>query len=228
MNIYIQLHTNHKCLLAFSKIFSLLLLFTINFPLLTYSQEPPFPTEHLQLWLRADSVQLTNGKVSRWYDLSPNNYVIQQTTASAMPTIYKSAVLFNGTSSYLNGGNILNMDTKEWTWIIVGKGTDPCIVKYNRNSSFFNSGSMWNMGLNSFSLRTNGTTMGFSTHVNTDINNIITYELFNRTNLKCYSYVNNGITNSLQIPNVNATNTLDLYIGGNLRTSTATPPTSAT
>ena len=225
MNIYIQLHTNHKCLLAFSKIFSLLLLFTINFPLLTYSQEPPFPTEHLQLWLRADSVQLTNGKVSRWYDLSPNNYVIQQTTASAMPTIYKSAVLFNGTSSYLNGGNILNMDTKEWTWIIVGKGTDPCIVKYNRNSSFFNSGSMWNMGLNSFSLRTNGTTMGFSTHVNTDINNIITYELFNRTNLKCYSYVNNGITNSLQIPNVNATNTLDLYIGGNLRTSTATPPT---
>ncbi|MBQ6275431.1 MAG: hypothetical protein IJK62_01835, partial [Bacteroidales bacterium] len=92
MNIYIQLHTNHKCLLAFSKIFSLLLLFTINFPLITYSQESPFPAEHLQLWLRADSVEITEGKVSRWYDLSPNNYVIQQTTASSRPSVNESAI----------------------------------------------------------------------------------------------------------------------------------------
>ncbi|MBQ6277809.1 MAG: hypothetical protein IJK62_14025, partial [Bacteroidales bacterium] len=47
---------------------------------------------YLQLWLRADSVEITEGKVSRWYDLSPNNYVIQQTTASSRPSVNESAI----------------------------------------------------------------------------------------------------------------------------------------
>jgi hypothetical protein len=114
----------------------LTILSTFNFQLSTYAQETPFPTEHLQLWLRADSVELTDGKVSRWYDLSPNNYEIVQTDENARPTINNSALnnnsalQFNGTSTYLNAGNILNMGTNGWTWIIVGHGAGPCILKY--------------------------------------------------------------------------------------------------
>ena len=91
MDINIQ-HINSKMTKALEKKFSifsiLLLLSTFNFQLSTFSQTTlPFPTEHLQLWLHADSVEITDGKVSRWYDLSANNYVIQQTTASSRPSI---------------------------------------------------------------------------------------------------------------------------------------------
>ena len=105
----------------------LTILSTFNFQLSTYSQTAPFPTDHLQLWLRADSVELTDGKVSRWYDLSPNNYVIQQTDESARPSINvnalnnKPALIFNGTSTFLTGGDILDLGNVGWTWFVVGQ-----------------------------------------------------------------------------------------------------------
>ena len=126
MNININPHTNPKCQLAFPKISYLLLLFTLNFSLLTYSQKSPIPTANIQLWLRADSVEITNGNVSRWYDLSPNNYIIQQTIANARPTINESSInghptlYFNG-SNWLNGGDILDLGTKNWNFYIVEK-----------------------------------------------------------------------------------------------------------
>ena len=104
----------------------------IVFTLLTmhvaaFAQSAPFPTDNLQLWLRADSVELTDGKVSRWYDLSPNQYEIVQTNAAARPTIIENAlneqpaVTFNGSSTYLTGGDILDLGTDSWLWFVVAK-----------------------------------------------------------------------------------------------------------
>lgn len=103
-------------------IFSLLVVCAI-----AVAQSFPFPTENLQLWLRADSVELTDGKVSRWYDQSPNKYEIVQTNAAARPTVTENALnghpalTFNGTSNYLTGGDILDLGTDSWTWFVVSK-----------------------------------------------------------------------------------------------------------
>ena len=104
----------------------LLLLLTFNFQLSTHAQETPFPTEHLQLWLRADSVELTNGKVSRWYDLSHNNYVIQQSTNSAKPWKYDSSInglptiVFKG-NQQLSGTESFSFDNLNWTFFAVAR-----------------------------------------------------------------------------------------------------------
>ena len=97
------------------------------------AQSFPFPTENLQLWLRADSVELTDGKVSRWFDQSPNKYEIVQPNAAARPTVTENALnghpalTFNGTSNYLIGGDILDLGTDSWTWFVV-------INNYAKNS----------------------------------------------------------------------------------------------
>ena len=99
----------------------------IVFTLLTmhiaaFAQSSPFPTDNLQLWLRADSVELTDGKVSRWFDQSPNQYEIHQTDDAARPTVTENALngqptlAFNGTTSYLIGGDILDLGTDSWMW----------------------------------------------------------------------------------------------------------------
>ena len=112
------------------------------------AQSQPFPAENLQLWLRADSVELTDGKVSRWYDLSPNQYEIVQTNAAARPAVSADAlnglpaVLFNGSSDYLTGGDILDLGTDGWTWFVIGQYSNgngqlnnapTFISKYDRN-----------------------------------------------------------------------------------------------
>ncbi|MBR3946951.1 MAG: hypothetical protein IKJ56_07595, partial [Bacteroidales bacterium] len=110
---------------------------SFNYSLLN-AQETPFPTDHLQLWLRADSVELTDGKVSRWYDLSPNQYEIVQNVENARPFLTESAInnlpalQFNGTSTFLDGGDILDLETESWTWVIVGMPTNS-----NSWASFF-------------------------------------------------------------------------------------------
>ena len=152
MDINLLAHIKNKTPKALGKkhtfFFILLLISTFNFQLSTHAQETSFPTEHLQLWLRADSVEITDGKVSRWYDLSPNNYVIQQTAANARPTINEYAInnnpslVFNGTSTWLNGGNILNLGSNDWTWIIIGKEPSytwnkPYLSKSNRQDGTY-------------------------------------------------------------------------------------------
>ena len=134
MDINLLAHIKNKTPKALGKkhtfFFILLLISTFNFQLSTHAQETPFPTDHLQLWLRADSVELTDGKVSRWYDLSPNNYEIVQTNANARPTINESAInnlpaiQFNGTKTFLTGGDILNLGTYSWTWFVVSKNNN--------------------------------------------------------------------------------------------------------
>lgn len=201
---------------------------SFNFSLLNAQDIPPFPTDHLQLWLRADSVELTDGKVSRWYDLSPNNYVIQQTNTNARPIVIDSAIndlpaiSFNGTSTFLNCGNILNMENEEWTWIIVGNyiSDGPCLAKWDRSSSFFNSGAMWSCRFKSFVFRYNANIFNSYTNLDSLTNSILMYELFDRTDRTSKAYLNGNYVESVTIPDVDVTNTLNLYIGGNQRTGT--------
>mgnify|MGYP003467073306 FL=1 len=101
---------------------------------IAYAQDtPPFSTDHLQLWLRADSVELIDGKVSRWYDLSPNNYEIIQTTENARPSIIDSinnnpTITFRQ-QDFLYAGDILDLYADSWTWIIVEKtSSDGAII----------------------------------------------------------------------------------------------------
>ena len=89
------------------------------------AQSLPFPAENLQLWLRADSVELTDGKVSRWYDLSPNQYEIVQTNAAARPTFLADALngqpvlTFNGAQQLV--GQPFSLLNENWTFFVVAK-----------------------------------------------------------------------------------------------------------
>ena len=200
---------------------------TFTFHLPTYSQtSQPFPTDHLQLWLRADSVELTDGKVSRWYDLSPNNYVIQQTDQNARPTIMDSAIngwpalKFNGTSAFLNGGNILNIGTKGWTYIVVAK-----LYNTNTQNWFFSKGDRWNGWLttghnwwignfSSFMIGSNYTQNIAYNHGIANTYAIFGYELYNRSSLTNKGFLNNNNTYTGNITDTNVSNTIRFVIGG--------------
>ena len=196
---------------------------------------PPFPTDNLQLWLRADSVEVTNGKVSRWYDLSPNNYIIQQTNTTAKPIINDSAIngfpalQFNGSSTYLTGGDILDLGNSNWTWLIVGKDRQrswnrpylaktlygSAIGRYSLSSSYFvfvpgPSNTEYNTG-----------------YYSADLNpanrwHILTWEN-NRNILKNTFYLNNNLVANASFSNNNMDNTSCFLIGAYNGTSGTTP-----
>ena len=124
------------------RIIFILTLLTMHFA--ASAQSFSFPTDNLQLWLRADSVELDEiGRVSRWYDLSPNQYEIVQTDENARPSANGGFSLsFNGTSTYLTGGDILDLGTDRWTWFVVGQYNNPAnqsgsaptfVSKFDRN-----------------------------------------------------------------------------------------------
>lgn len=105
----------------------IILIFTfVAMHIVAIAQSVPFPTDNLQLWLRADSVELTDGKVSRWFDLSPNQYEIVQTSVAARPVANGDfSIIFNGTSTFLTGGDILDLGIDRWTWFVVGQYDNP-------------------------------------------------------------------------------------------------------
>ncbi len=120
----------------------IMLIFTfVAMHAVAFAQTLPFPSENLQLWLRADSVELTDGKVSRWLDLSPNQYEIVQTSAAARPCVAENAlnelpVLDFRLQDFLFGGDILDLGTDSWTWFVVQKTvTDGNILSKNFSSS---------------------------------------------------------------------------------------------
>lgn len=204
---------------------------------IAYAQDtPPFSTDHLQLWLRADSVELTDGKVSRWYDLSPNQYEIVQTNANARPTINESAInnlpaiQFNGTSTYLTGGDILDIGLDSWSWFIVAKYNNgnynerfvPLFAgKYDRNSNWTTTYKWAISGthilLNDLSYR------AISFVSNSDSYNIFCFELFNRQENKHKVTINSNLaaSASMQTGTNNADNELPIHIGGNILLSTS-------
>ncbi|HOK38691.1 MAG TPA: PKD domain-containing protein [Bacteroidales bacterium] len=99
------------------------------------------PDENLQLWLRADSVVANSNKVSRWYDLSSNNYLITQLTEINCPIVIENSlnnqpvIQFDGINDYLDGGDILNLGANSHTFFIVGKS--------NSNNGTFIAKSKW-------------------------------------------------------------------------------------
>ena len=140
---------------------TILILINIFLSLLLHSDfiySQTIPTESLQLWLCADSVELTDGKVSRWYDLSPNQHIIQQTTDEAMPTINSSAIngqptiCFNGTSTFLAGENILNLETSNWIWFIVEKAN----INNRANTRYISKGIAGGFQYGIYTIASNG------------------------------------------------------------------------
>ena len=82
----------------------IILSFLIFFYLSIYVNSQ-IPIENLQLWLYADSVEIINGKVSKWYDLSGNDFHLTQNTDNKRPT---------QTTSILNNLPVLTFDGNDF------------------------------------------------------------------------------------------------------------------
>ncbi|MDD4748227.1 MAG: PKD domain-containing protein, partial [Salinivirgaceae bacterium] len=93
----------------------------------TFQLFAPNQIEGLQLWLDAAHVTLEEEKITQWNDLSPNQHAIIQNNPNNRPVIAentingKPIVRFNGTSTYLDGGDILNLGTNSNSIFIVAK-----------------------------------------------------------------------------------------------------------
>ena len=198
-----------------------------------FAQQPlPFPTANLQLWLRADSVELTDGKVSRWYDLSPNQYEIVQADAAAMPIVTESALnghpalKFNGSSTFLTGGDILDLGTDSWTWFVVGQYNNgnqtgvnsPIFVgKYDRYISWA-SQPLWTLGKEIWEVFWKSgqqKVINFSSNITSNAFTIFDYEILERTNNLNSIYKSNSIcaTNIFEGDFGNYDNNLSFKIG---------------
>ena len=74
-----------------------------------------------------------NGFVTTWYDQSGNGRNTNQTTAANQPQIVSSgsvikelgnpAIKFDGSNDFLNGGDILDINSTDWSFALVGKMT---------------------------------------------------------------------------------------------------------
>jgi PKD repeat protein len=89
------------------------------------------PTDFLNigLWLRSDSVQVVNGKVTQWYDRSGNNNHCSQGVVSSQPEyisndirILKPAIKLDGTDDLLTGSTISNLNNSSLSLFIVQSG----------------------------------------------------------------------------------------------------------
>ena len=76
MIVYLLLKT---WLMRFKAIFFILLLFSLK----AFSQ---IPMENLKVWLIGDSVEINNGFVEKWYDISGNDFHMIQSNNSRKPT----------------------------------------------------------------------------------------------------------------------------------------------
>lgn len=186
--------------------------------------------EFLQLWLRADSVELTDGKVSRWYDLSPNQYEIVQTNANARPIINNHAInglptlVFDGASTYLDGGNIINLGEHEWTWFIIAKRNDDdgyIIGKWSR--TYASQQNMWLIRTTS-SLLFNPSSCYVDSNIPKFEFGILGLEIFDTISMKHKSYINSYTSyDYTSFSGIGGVNNLPLYIGGKFYTTTSVP-----
>ncbi|HXK90910.1 MAG TPA: PKD domain-containing protein [Bacteroidales bacterium] len=88
------------------------------------------PTQNLQFWVKADSVEIINGKVTKWYDLSVNGYHLTQNIDSKKPI---------QDISILNNLPVLTFDGNDFLCVNFGNEyTQPCTIftiwKTNNNS----------------------------------------------------------------------------------------------
>jgi len=87
----------------------------------------PTQLSGLRLWLKADSVEHINNKVTKWIDLSGNNHHLIQTDTNLSPVKALSplnnqpTLQFDGINDYLDGGDILNIGTKSQVIYTIAK-----------------------------------------------------------------------------------------------------------
>ncbi|MBR3569007.1 MAG: PKD domain-containing protein [Salinivirgaceae bacterium] len=189
----------------------IILIFTfVAMHIAALAQTVPFPTDNLQLWLRADSVELTDGKVSRWFDLSPNQYEIVQASADARPAIAENAlngmpaVSFNGVSTYLTGGDILDLGTDSWTWFVVGQYNTGNLVgvnspiflgKYDRYNAW-GSQPVWTLGKEIWAIfwpNSKQVQINFSSNITSSAFSVFGYEILERAKSTNSIFNNNNI-----------------------------------
>ena len=97
----------------------------------------------MDLWLRADVgiVKDEDNKVSEWNDSSGNkNHVLQNTEINQPLWVGsgfngKPVLRFNGSTTFLNGGNIINLGGQSHTFFTVGKATSDDGTFYSKTSS---------------------------------------------------------------------------------------------
>ena len=205
------------------------------------AQSLPFPADNLQLWLRADSVELTDGRVSRWYDLSPNQYEIVQTNAAARPMVAENALnghpilSFNGSSTYFTGGDILDPETDGWMWFIVGQYnnggaqanyTPIFLAKYDRSNDW-GVKPMWRLGREAAIIfwKSGQTYIELPSNHTESEYAVFGYELFDRTKSSNTLYKDNLLINENAYAGDfgNIDNNIPFKIGGDVYISTAVP-----
>lgn len=107
------------------------------------------------LWLASDSAVTLNGSaVSSWNDISGNGHVFSQGNGADQPQKLtnvsalnnQSVVRFDGTSDFLNAGNILNISTNSLTSFLVAKGSGMFYSKFGNGSTPFNIYSCYSIG----------------------------------------------------------------------------------
>jgi PKD repeat protein len=94
----------------------------------------PSEDPNLVLWLKADEGILldANSKVQSWQDLSPNNFLLQQTVDTKKPIIQSNVlngfptIRFQG-GQVLSGGDILDLGTNNRSSFVVGNHTTTSI-----------------------------------------------------------------------------------------------------
>lgn len=79
---------------------------------------PSFLDTDTSLWLKGDNPLNTN---IRWYDASPNNHVLNGTATLTDSVLNgQKGYVFNGSSDYFDGGDILDFGTNNRTMITIG------------------------------------------------------------------------------------------------------------
>src|SRR3989337_373886 len=90
---------------------SLLILTILFYTCFASAQFLPSTLSDLSLWLSADTVELSSGKVSTWYDISGNNILVTQSDINKQPVYTpinsqmnnQPSILFDGVDDYLKG-----------------------------------------------------------------------------------------------------------------------------
>ncbi len=204
------------------------------FNFFAYSQ---IPVEHLQLWLSADSVEIVSGKVARWYDLSPNSYVISQGTDVNRPSKIDNSlnnepvISFNGTTTYLDGGDILNLSTNSNMIFFIAKGSRAVLSK-SKAADAANRYSFI-LGTNNFQTIYQDNILRNFSYTNASFNNQ-KYNLFTIANNRALNrnkyYINSdSIGQSTILGSQNFTSSYNFLIGAYNNSTGGVPPlTNAT
>jgi len=183
---------------------------------------PPFLETDTSLWLKADNPLNTN---TRWYDASPNNHVLTGTATLTNNVLNgKKGYIFNGTTNYFDGGDILDIGTNEMTLIVIAKTN-------NATGTFF-AKSRYGAGASTFYLVKlfgeiySAINEAFVKHNNTSTNflKLKTVRKKNDDENKHYHYLNDVLKGSINIGLSDVSNSYNFIIGAfNSNTGGITP-----